>query len=57
MCKPHSLRRSANPKHTLLQLGLVGYGQYQTTDSSRSLAFADDVRYKVNALGVTAGVV
>jgi len=44
-------------KHTLLQVGLVGYGQYQTTDSSRSLAIADNVRYKVNALGATAGVV
>jgi hypothetical protein len=44
-------------KHTLLQVGLVGYGQYQTSDSSRRLAIADETRYKVNALGATAGVV
>jgi hypothetical protein len=44
-------------KHTLLQVGLVGYGQYQTTDTSRPSAIAADSRYKVNALGATAGVV
>ncbi len=44
-------------KQTLLQVGLVGYGQYQTTDTRRPLAIGVDGRYKVNALGVTAGVV
>jgi hypothetical protein len=44
-------------KHTLLQVGLVGYGQYQTTDTTRPLLNVRDTRYKVNALGGTAGVV
>jgi len=44
-------------KATLLQVGLVGYGQYQTTDTSRPRFDAIDARYKVNALGATAGVV
>jgi hypothetical protein len=43
-------------KHTLLQVGLVGYGQYQTSDTTRPL-LTDTTRYKVNALGGTAGVV
>jgi hypothetical protein len=43
-------------KHTLLQAGLVGYEQYQTTDSTRP-RITDTTRYKVNALGATAGVV
>ena len=43
-------------QHTLLQVGLVGYGQYQTTDTTRPLVVLD-TRYKVNALGATAGVV
>jgi len=43
-------------QHTLLQVGLVGYGQYQTTDTTRRLGVLD-TRYKVNALGATAGVV
>jgi hypothetical protein len=44
-------------KHTLLQLGLVGYGQYQTTDTTRPRVIAADTPYKVNALGASAGVV
>ncbi len=44
-------------KHALLQVGLVGYGQYQTTDTSRPSGIGADTRYKVNALGATAGVV
>jgi hypothetical protein len=44
-------------KKTLLQFGLVGYGQYQTTDTRRSIELLQDTRYKVNALGATAGVV
>ena len=43
-------------KATLLQVGLVGYGQYQTTDTTRPIATLD-TRYKVNAIGGTAGVV
>jgi hypothetical protein len=43
-------------KHTLLQVGLVGYGQYQTTDTTRPL-ITDPTHYQVNALGATAGVV
>jgi hypothetical protein len=47
-------------KSTLLQVGLVGYGQYQTTDHSGGNvlpAIAARTHYKVNALGATAGVV
>lgn len=47
-------------KSTLLQVGLVGYGQYQTTDHSGgnvNPAIAAATHYKVNALGVAAGVV
>ena len=44
-------------KHTLLQLGIVGYGQYQTTDSTRPLITTTDTPYRVNALGASAGVV
>lgn len=47
-------------KSTLLQLGLVGYGQYQTTDQSGGEvipAVAARTHYKVNALGVAAGVI
>jgi len=44
-------------KHTLLQVGLVGYGQYQTTATDRPVTIGLDPRYKVNALGATAGVV
>jgi hypothetical protein len=32
-------------------------GQYQTTDTSRPSGIGADTRYKVNALGATAGVV
>ena len=44
-------------KHTLLQVGLVGYGQYQTTATIQPSGIGADVRYKVNAIGATAGVV
>ena len=47
-------------KSTLLQVGLVGYGQYQTTNHSGGNvipAIAARTHYKVNALGATAGVV
>ena len=44
-------------EHTLLQVGLVGYGQYQTTDTTRPLGVLEDTRYRVHALGATAGVV
>jgi hypothetical protein len=47
-------------KSTLLQVGLVGYGQYQTTDHSGGNvipAIAARTHYKVNALGAAAGVV
>jgi len=44
-------------KHTLLQVGLVGYGQYQTTDTTRPIVTVTDTPYRVNALGGTAGIV
>ncbi len=44
-------------KEALLQVGLVGYGQYQTTQTRRPSGSAGDARYKVNALGATAAVV
>jgi hypothetical protein len=44
-------------KHTLLQVGLVGYGQYQTTDTTRPILNVTDTPYRVHALGGTAGVV
>ena len=44
-------------KQALLQVGVVGYGQYQTTETRRPSAIGVDARYKVNALGATAGVV
>ena len=47
-------------KRTLLQIGLVGYGQYQTTDHSGGNAIpeiAARTHYRVNALGAAAGIV
>jgi hypothetical protein len=44
-------------KHTLLQLGVVGYGQYQTTDTTRPIVTVTDTPYRVNAFGGTAGIV
>jgi len=43
-------------KGTLLQIGLVGYGQYQTTDHRDVTAIAAATHYRVNALGIAAGV-
>ena len=44
---------------TMLQLGLVGYGQYQTTDKSGSsiTPLQASAHYRVNALGGTANIV
>jgi hypothetical protein len=45
--------------HTLLQLGLIGYGQYQTTDKSGpnvDPTIADSTRFKVNSLGVAGNI-
>ncbi|HKR59069.1 MAG TPA: transporter [Pyrinomonadaceae bacterium] len=45
---------------TLLQVGLIGYGQYQTTDRSGPgviPAVAANTHYKVNALGVTGNII
>ena len=47
-------------KGTSLQIGLAGYGQYQTTDHTGgpiNPAIAVRTHYKVNALGITADVV
>ena len=45
---------------SLLQLGPVGYGQYQTT-SRRGLgidpAIAQNTRYRVNAIGAGANII
>jgi hypothetical protein len=44
---------------TLLQIGLVGYGQYQMTGHTGGTSVtATEARthYKVNALGIAAGV-
>jgi len=43
-------------KGTLLQIGLAGYGQYQTTDHRGVTAIAAGTRYMVNALGIVADV-
>lgn len=43
-------------KGTLLQIGLVGYGQYQTTDHRGVTAIAARTHYMVNALGIAADV-
>jgi hypothetical protein len=45
--------------HDILQVGLVGYGQYQTTDRSGpgvDPTIAANTHYKVNALGVAANM-
>ena len=45
--------------HNIVQVGLVGYGQYQTTDRSGpgvDPAIASNTHYKVNALGPAANV-
>jgi len=45
---------------TLLQLGLVGYGQYQTTDRSGpgvNAAIAANTHYRVHALGFAGNIV
>jgi hypothetical protein len=44
---------------TQLQLGLIGYGQWQTTDKTGPGISAEqsDARYKVNALGFASNVV
>jgi hypothetical protein len=41
---------------TLLQIGLAGYGQYQTTDHRGVTAVAARTHYMVNALGIAADV-
>ena len=43
----------------LLQVGLVGYGQWQTTDKRGPAVTLDDAksRYSVNSIGLTASVV
>ena len=46
--------------HTLLQVGLVGYGQYQTTDKSGPGVIpevAASTHYAVNALGVAGSII
>jgi hypothetical protein len=46
--------------HTLLQVGLIGYGQYQTTDRSGpgiDPVLAANTHYKVNALGAAANII
>jgi hypothetical protein len=46
-------------QHTLLQLGLIGYGQYQTTDRTGPTVdprIAAATHFRVNALGVGANV-
>jgi len=46
-------------QHTLLQVGLVGYGQYQTTDRTTPTVnplIAPSSRYRVHALGPAANV-
>jgi len=46
--------------HTLLQVGLVGYGQYQTTDRSGpglNPVIEANTHYRVNALGAAANII
>jgi hypothetical protein len=46
--------------HTLLQVGLIGYGQYQTTDRSGpgiNPVLAANTHYRVNALGAAANII
>jgi len=47
-------------EHTLLQVGLIGYGQYQMTDRTGPgviTAIAAATRYRVNALGAAGNIV
>jgi hypothetical protein len=46
-------------QHTLLQLGLIGYGQYQTTDKSGPTITPaqSTAHYRVNALGAAANII
>ena len=46
--------------HTLLQVGVIGYGQYQTTDRSGpgiNPVTAANTHYRVNALGAAANII
>lgn len=46
--------------HTLLQVGLIGYGQYQTTDRSGpglNPVIEANRHYRVNALGAAANII
>src|SRR5467141_3400597 len=44
--------------HTLLQFGLVGYGQWQTSNNrGRGVDPANPARYRVNAIGGAANVI
>lgn len=59
----YSLTRTVpldNDMNTLLQVGLVGYGQYQTTAKSGpgvDPIVAANTKYRVNALGIGANVI
>jgi hypothetical protein len=56
----YSVARTIRVKEdTLLQLGVIGYGQWQTTDKTGpTISAAErDARYKVNALGFASNVV
>ena len=45
-------------EHTLLQFGVAGYGQYQTTDNSGpKVDPAHPGHYRVNAIGGAANVI
>jgi len=46
-------------EHTLLQFGVIGYGQYQTTDRTGGIdpAVAATTHYRVNALGAAGNIV
>ena len=41
----------------ILQTGVAGYGQWQTSDSSRSIAALANSRWGVNAMGFTANLI
>jgi hypothetical protein len=56
----YSLARTFRVREdTQLQLGLIGYGQWQTTDKTGPAVSPaeSDARYKVNALGFASNVV
>jgi hypothetical protein len=47
-------------EHTLLQLGVIGYGQYQTTDRTGGTLAAitgNAARYRVNAIGAAGNII